>query len=229
LPKQLDKPTDLVDIMCTMCGELVCTYPEALRTDYRLQVCKKTVCQNRFSWQGLSPQGKIKQAVLHGVGELFIRDDKLPMLDTFGKNLPRPISSHDSHFICGPVGTGKSWLLACLACEALRAGRAPKSEILLNWQWLRIQIRSTYQGDGESEYDLLKRYSRLEFLCLDDLGSGKESEAERDLLYTLLDYRYSHRLTTNLSSNMTPGELSKRYDARIARRITELCKIVVLK
>ena len=150
------------------------------------------------------------------------------MLDTFGKKLPKQISPDDSHFICGPVGTGKSWLLACLACEALKAGYVPKGEILLNWQWLRIQIRSTYQGGGENEYALLKLYSELDFLCLDDLGAGKESDAERDLLYTLLDYRYSHKLTTNLSSNMPPDELSKRYDARIARRIQEMCEIVVL-
>jgi len=222
----MSQAKELFDVNCKICGSLIGRYPSGWTGPC---VCKSPRCAREYDWWRMTPKDRIKRAVSCGVGEFFIRNEKLPTLDAFGAKLVKPLNLDDSHYVCGPVGTGKSWLLACLVCEQLAAGREPQ---LFNWQWLRIQIRSTYGksngGGGETEYSLLKYYSKIEFLCLDDLGSGKESDAERDLLYTLLDYRYTHNLITNLSSNMTPAELSDRYDARIARRITEICKIVVL-
>lgn len=175
---------------------------------------------------------RIARAIAAGVGEFYIRDQQLPSCRTFC--LPEKFSEINlrSAFICGPVGTGKTWALCCLACDALSAGYSVQ---MINFQWLQLEVRDTYkQSATETERSVLRRYIEPDILCLDDLGAGKEiegreSEAARILLYTLIDQRYYHAKQTFISGNLDPRSLAKRYDERIARRIREMSRVIVLK
>ncbi len=122
-------------------------------------------------------------------------------------------------------------MLNSLAVDCLSFGL---TVLVLNWQMFQLEVRDTYKATAtETELDILKRYTGVEVLCIDDIGTGKEvqgkeSEAARVLLYTLIDQRYIANKITHISSNMAPSEISDRYDARIGRRIEELCKPIYL-
>ncbi|MDY4246585.1 MAG: hypothetical protein SOX65_08945, partial [Porphyromonas sp.] len=45
----------------------------------------------------------------------------------------------------------------------------------------------------------------------------------------LLEYRYENMLPTIVSTNLTPSELGRKYQARIADRFNEMLEIVVFK
>ena len=171
-----------------------------------------------------SQDSRISHAVSVGVGRHFIR---LGILPSCGQFYPMELDFQKSSYLCGPVGTGKTWGLAAMCCDALAAGYTAR---LVNWQWFQLEVRDTYKAAGkETEMDVLKRYAGVQVLCLDDLGAGKEvagreSEAARVLCYTLLDKRYANGVITHISSNDPLEVLTKKYDARIGRRITELCR-----
>jgi len=191
------------------------------------KLCDNQVCIERVSWLRSDDKRRIMIAQHIGVGAHFIRET-LPSLDKFPVG---GMSWDESAYIYGPVGTGKTWALSAIACDALAAGQAVK---LINWQWFQLCVRDTYKAAGtETELDVLKRYALPDVLCLDDLGigkriEGKESQTAIVLLYMLLDKRYSHGKITHITSNVEPDELASIYDPRIARRIAEMCEIVKL-
>ena len=55
----------------------------------------------------------------------------------------------------------------------------------------------------------------IPLLILDDLGREKTTDWTRDVLYDLINYRYSHRLPTIFTTNEDLGG----YDEAIASRV----------
>jgi len=163
-----------------------------------------------------------------GVGEQFIRGE-VPTLEKFPVRLE--LSCSRSTYICGVVGTGKSWLLCCLAVDALRHGG---SVGFINWSRFKRRVRSSYQPSArETEIDIFNYFSIIPILCIDDLGvgtdeQGRETKAARDMIYDLIDHRYWRKMPVHITSNMEPGKLITAYDKRIARRINEMCQVVML-
>lgn len=105
---------------------------------------------------------------------------------------------------------------------------------IINWERLQLEVRATYAPRAvRTEIELLDRLVRFEVLCIDDLAAGREasgqaSDAARALLYQVLDGRYYGDRITHLTSNLPPDRLASTYDARIARRITDTGRVIVL-
>lgn len=156
-----------------------------------------------------------------------MRDDKPPTLDDDGireRLEANPLPS-GGVLIFGPTGTHKTHLACARAIDAARRGY---SAIVVPWQRFCLEVRDTYKPTTrESEQDVLERYSRLDYLAIDDIGVGRVNETETAaslrLAHALLDERYIHCRTTDVTTNWRPGELSQRFDERIARRLDELC------
>ena len=189
-------------------------------------LCKSPKCK----WERSSFSDKMFDAETAGIGSFFIRDEELPSVDRFPYD--KKIDILRSAFITGPVGTGKTWLLSSIVCDALAAGM--RRIYLLSWAWFQLEIRDTYKSSStKTELDIMEKYINQSILCIDDIGSGKdvqgrESEAARVNLLTLLDKRYANELVTHFSSNLSPDKLASRYDERIASRIQDMCELVVL-
>ena len=170
-----------------------------------------------------------------GVMPRYIHNAVLPTVKSFKPNpeleAGLSITALFGVVLMGPVGTGKTWGLMALACDALAIGLTVK---VVNWERLKLEVRDTYKASAkETELDILDRYCDPDVLCLDDLGAGaeregRESEAARVLLYNLLDRRYNTCRATHISTNLPTDQLVKRYDERTARRVNEMCKEVVL-
>jgi len=238
LSKMINNPNRIrykdIDVRCPFCG--VKHAKEAVPADseesFIERVCSKRVCRRQHEWMLASDSEQIRKAVmLANVGELYIRDGKLPTLANFTPNLS--LQWDRSSYICGPSDSGKTWALCAIACDALANGRSAK---VLNWVDFQIEVRNTYQPAAkETELDILTRYIRPDVLCFDDIGAGKrtakgqESEAARVLLYALINKRYYRNFITHFSSNVEQDKLAGIYDERIAHRIRFMSKEIVLK
>ena len=215
---------------------------ERRKAELKRQLCDRPRCR----WESMTPDRQIALAVKAGVGRQYIRpvagsrlaseQDRavVPILERFPAIVEGNVEGLDhakSTFICGTVNTGKSWLLCCLAVEAIADGRAAE---IVNWSRFKRQVRSSYQpGARQTEQDIFHRYDRVEVLCVDDLGvgigaEGKETKAATEMLYDLIDQRYWSGRPTHITSNLNPKHLANHYDQRIARRISQLCRVVVL-
>lgn len=138
-------------------------------------------------------------------------------------------------YIAGNVGTGKTFLAACLAADLMRRG--------VKVLWTRAAdmlqaIRQTYNpGARESDADVMARYAGAELIVIDDLGKEKPTDWATERIYNLLDYRYNRNLPVLITSNygardlrqrMTPPEDDGMTAEAIVDRIRERCRLAIL-
>lgn len=223
-----DEPETSV-ALCPICGKHLGMYSNTTTVPV---ACENPRCQRKTKWLRMSQDAKIGFAHSCGAGMQYIRNKTLPTLDSFPFPTGVGVDIRQSTFITGPVGTGKTWLLNCILCDALADGF--ESARLESWVWFQLYIRDTYKSaSGKTELEVLKQYIVPPIICLDDIGSGKdiegkESEAARVNLYLLLDKRYYDNRTIHITSNLTIDQLGKKYDDRIASRIADMCEVIVL-
>lgn len=72
-------------------------------------------------------------------------------------------------------------------------------------------------------------YREAPLLFIDDLGAEKPSEWTTEVLYRIIDHRYNYMLPTIVASNLPPAELAGVIGDRLASRLTEMCRTVIIK
>ena len=150
--------------------------------------------------------------------------------------------SEDGLFITGPVGTGKTHLLSAIANQCLEGFFVemdsyhnstgfshpwPDPPIFITFPEFLFEIKRSYnkESTGKSEDEILNWYSKCEILLLDDLGAEKATEWSTQILFLLMDRRYSNIKKTYISSNLSLKEISNHIDDRIASRIYQMCDV----
>jgi len=190
--------------------------------------CKRRAARRR-QWAEAAGEDLLELCERIGVGQVFCRGGKPPDYSDPGlaeRIAARPLPK-GGLLLVGPVGSHKTHLLAARCVDAARRGFSAR---MVKWTAFVREVRATYQpGARETESDVLRRYARLDYVALDDVGIGRadsqESDASLRLAYDLLDERYRMCRVTDISTNLTPGELAERFDERIARRLRELCAV----
>jgi|WetSurMetagenome_2_1015567.scaffolds.fasta_scaffold00348_13 DNA replication protein DnaC len=143
-------------------------------------------------------------------------------------------------FIHGMPGRGKSFLAAALirarmATQSVPARIQDPTVIAPNMFWtslpgLLLEIKSSFKVNTiTSEDEIIKKYSTIEFLTLDDLGAEKTSEWVLQVLYQIIDARYGSVMNTVVTSNLSLVEVGNRLGSRIASRIAGMCSIIELQ
>lgn len=123
----------------------------------------------------------------------------------------------------GSCGTGKTHLACAIMIELLKeyAFSYPRyykaSEIF-------SAVRSTYQaGASTNEEETLKFFSSIQFLVIDEVGVQKGSEAEKRILFSILDNRVTSNKPSILLSNLGPKALEELLGDRLYDRIRSKC------
>lgn len=134
-------------------------------------------------------------------------------------------------FFYGKAGAGKTHLAVSIArCIIEQKQIAVKFARVID---LLMDIRRTYNADEyfrtENETELLKKYSTVPLLILDDLGAEKTSEWARQILYQIVDSRWIDDKPIIITSNLTLRELAERFDDRISSRIGGSCEVFEAK
>lgn len=134
-------------------------------------------------------------------------------------------------FIHGSTGSGKSWLLGCIAN---RISPVMSVKYMVFADFLDT-LRATFSGSGHaSEQELIEYVKQADLLLLDDLGVEKASEFSLKYLSQIIDYRYRSLKPVVVTSNFTLEELRNRtqsdlYGERIIWRLIETCDILNLQ
>ena len=123
----------------------------------------------------------------------------------------------------GSCGTGKTHLACAIMIELLKeyAFSYPRyykaSEIFSS-------VRSTYQaGSTTNEEETLKFFSSIQLLVIDEVGVQKGSEAEKRILFSILDSRVTSNKPTILLSNLGPKALEELLGDRLYDRVRSKC------
>lgn len=125
----------------------------------------------------------------------------------------------------GPPGTGKTYLMACVANALLEQGRtvlyvtAPLLfEIMSNYRTLLASFHpdEIRLEQATAMHDLVHH---ADLLLVDDLGTEHSAAGRYADLLNIIDYRAGAGLHTLISSNADPSALRDAYDERLTSRL----------
>ncbi|ACL71058.1 ATP-binding protein [Halothermothrix orenii] len=137
--------------------------------------------------------------------------------------------------IQGPIGSGKSFLLGCIANKLAERGIDFKYIVYTD---LLQKIRNTYHDDSGgpvNEQVLIEEVQNASVLLIDDLGTEKASEFTAAVLYQIIDKRYREERPIIITTNYFVDELKERFEdmfeemgERIFQRLIEMNRYVCL-
>ena len=120
----------------------------------------------------------------------------------------------------GDVGTGKSFLAACIANALLEKG---VPVLMTNFSKILNQMGAMY---SDERYHYIASFNRFSLLIIDDLGIERNTEYALEQVYAVVDERYKAGLPLIITTNLTISQLRNPEDvahARIYSRILEMC------
>lgn len=119
----------------------------------------------------------------------------------------------------GSVGTGKTYLAACVANALIDKGIPC---LVTNFARIANEVQGKFDG-RQQYYDNLNSFP---LLVIDDLSAERKTEYMQEIVFNVIDSRYRAKLPIIITTNLTREELQKPADLtnqRIFSRLFEMC------
>lgn len=122
-----------------------------------------------------------------------------------------------SLFYCGSYGTGKTHLAIAILVQLIK-DETCRGIYSTTMRMIR-DIRSSYGNNDLSEQDIIDKYVNTGLLVLDEVGVQMGTEAEKLLIYEVVNGRYENYKPTILISNLSFNEMTEYLGARSIDRL----------
>ncbi|MDO4488472.1 MAG: ATP-binding protein [Eubacteriales bacterium] len=127
-------------------------------------------------------------------------------------------------FMCGPSGTGKTYLSASIAKSLIGGLHTVIYVSAIDLFDMYRNVVYDKQGSDEDR-GRIEKIEESDLLIIDDLGTENISDFSVSRMFNLISHRLSAGKSTIISSNKDLNEISEIYGDRIASRIQGSFKI----
>lgn len=118
----------------------------------------------------------------------------------------------------GPVGTGKTFLAGCIANALIDAGYRVR---MTNFAAISDEL---WNAEDKAEY--INHLCKYDLLVLDDLGTERKTDYMDEMVYKVVNARYTAGMPMVVTTNLSTAELGQQQDIakqRIYDRLIERC------
>ncbi len=123
-------------------------------------------------------------------------------------------------FLSGGTGTGKTYLLKCMANELIK--RRKLTTLVTAYRLSQDCLKSHACRDIYEKEAIISRYLESEVLFIDDLGTEvNTSTLTNNYVYTIINERKMRNLPTVITTNLSLADIRDNYDERIYSRIAD--------
>jgi len=120
---------------------------------------------------------------------------------------------------CGSPGTGKTHLACAIANRILADGF---TALFITTAAAVRRVKLTWRSDSEkTEQQAFNSFLSPDLLILDEVGAQWGSDAEKLILFEIINERYQNRIPTILISNLNERELADVITARALDRLRD--------
>lgn len=127
--------------------------------------------------------------------------------------------------LLGSPGTGKTYF-----CSAMLE-RLPKNVRFVrayNEKDLLRRIRQSFSDPSSGDYiTYLQSMIDDDLIIIDDFGCSGHTDWREEILFEAIDYRYSKKMPTIITSNLTREEIFSTYGKRIGSRLFSKENLVI--
>jgi DNA replication protein DnaC len=125
-----------------------------------------------------------------------------------------------SMVFCGTTGTGKTLLSCCILGEIIK--KYNKTGLFITTIKAVRTVKSTYSKESTTtEQEAIDNLVRYDLLVLDEVGVQFGTEAEKIILFEIINERYQNKKPTILISNLAIDNLRDFVGDRIIDRMAE--------
>lgn len=126
----------------------------------------------------------------------------------------------NSIIFCGQPGSGKTHLGMAICNNLLNVCNVPVS--YMAYRNAVTVIKQTVTSK-EDYYAAISQYCTKRLLYIDDLLKGRTTDADTNILYEIVNYRYMHNKPMIISTEKLPAELVD-FDEAVGSRMLEMCR-----
>jgi DNA replication protein DnaC len=145
----------------------------------------------------------------------------LEIAQRYVQNFEKVRSQNIGLLIYGRPGNGKTFTSACIGNALIRQS---VPVICVGVISILQRIQKTFNNHEKEGADtILASLDNAELLILDDLGTEKESDWSRSMVYQIIDSRYRLNKPIIITTNVGLSDIKYRYDIRTYDRILEMC------
>lgn len=141
------------------------------------------------------------------------------------ENFPDMKKKGKGLLLYGSVGTGKTFMSACIANALIDRGHPC---LVTNF----ARIINTLQGMYEGRQEYIDSLDKFHLLVIDDLASERDTEYMGEIVQNIIDARYRAGLPLIITTNLTADELKHPAEVRKQRiysRLFEMCIPIEVK